>query len=329
MSQFVIDYPDIQCARARIRHHGLEPTPIHRWYAFEERSGKRGLRVYVKCENLTPIGAFKIRGALNAVMSLTEAEARYGVATHSSGNHGTAVAYAARARGIPATVVVPENASPQKMDLIRHYGAELVTCEPTQKGREEALARLVQERGRVAIHPYDHPAVMAGQGTVADEFLDDIPDLDWLFVPIGGGGLISGTAVTVRTRRPRLRLIGVEPEGANDTQRSLEAGTRIPHPAPDTVADGLRAFVGTLTFPIIQKWVDQVLTVTDPEIRNAVRWGFEELRMVVEPSAATVLAALSRTPLPERARVGLILTGGNVDPGLWASLRKDASAPGT
>ena len=328
MSDFVIDYPDIQFARSRIRRQGVGPTPVHRWYAFEERSGKRGLQVYVKCENLTAIGAFKIRGALNAVMSLTESEARRGVATHSSGNHGTAVAYAARARGIPATVVVPENASPQKMNLIRHYGAELVTCESTQKGREETLARLVEERGRVPVHPYDHPAVMAGQGTVVDEFLDSVPDLDWLFVPIGGGGLISGTAVTVRSRRPRMRLIGVEPEGANDTKRSLEAGTRTPHPAPDTVADGLRAFVGRLTFPIIQKWVDQVLTVTDQEIRQAVRWGFEELRMVVEPSAATVLAALSQTALPERARIGVILTGGNIDPGLWASLQRDASGPG-
>ncbi len=325
MAEFAIDYSDVQCARARIRRHGVEPTPVHRWSAFEERSGIRDLQVYVKCENLTAIGAFKIRGALNAVMSLTESEARCGVATHSSGNHGTAVAYAARTRGIPATVVVPAGASPQKMDLIRHYGAELVMCEPTQEGREEALAGLVREQGRVPIHPYDHPAVMAGQGTVADEFLDCVPDLDWLFVPIGGGGLISGTAVTVRTRRPQMRLVGVEPEGANDTQRSLEAGVRTKHPAPNTLADGLRAFVGALTFPVIQKWVDQVLTVTEEEIRNGVRWGFEELRLVTEPSAATVLAALAKTPVPDGARVGLILTGGNVDPDLWAGLRKGAN----
>ncbi|EQD42084.1 serine racemase, partial [mine drainage metagenome] len=234
MVDMAIDYGDIQLARSRITRYWRHPTPVLRWHAFEERADVPDLRVYVKCENLGPTGSFKIRGALNAVLSLSEHEARYGVATHSSGNHGAALAYAARIRKIPVTIVVPEGASRRKIDLIRHWGGVIVECEPTQAGREAALARVVREQGCIAIPPYDWAPVMAGQGTVADEFLDEVPALDYLLIPVGGGGLISGSAIVVRERRPSIRLIGVEPRGANDTLRSLEQGMRIPHPAPST-----------------------------------------------------------------------------------------------
>ncbi|MHB1544234.1 MAG: threonine ammonia-lyase [Gammaproteobacteria bacterium] len=320
MAEMAIDYSDIQLARSRIARYWKHPTPVVRWRAFEERTDVSGLRIYVKCENLGPTGSFKLRGALNAVLALSEHEARHGVATHSSGNHGAALAYAARIRGVPVTIVVPKGASRRKTDLIRQWGGTIVECEPTQAGREDALARVVREQGSVAIPPYDWAPVMAGQGTVTDEFLDEIPALDYLLIPVGGGGLISGAAIVARMRRPSIQLIGVEPQGANDTLRSLERGMRVPHPAPMTVADGLKAFVGELTFPIIQKMVDRVVDVTEAEITKMMLQCLEELRMVVEPSSATVFAALTKERLTPGSRVGLILSGGNVDQTLWERL---------
>lgn len=317
MNDPVVDYADIQLARSRIRRYWNDPTPVVRWHAFEERSGVLGLEVYVKCENLGPTGSFKLRGALNAVLSLSEREAACGVATHSSGNHGAALTYAARLRGIPVTIVVPRGASQRKIDLIRNWGGVIVECEATQAGREAALDRVIREQGSIPIPPYDSAPVIAGQGTVADEFLDRVPALDQLWVPIGGGGLISGSAVVVRARRPTMRLMGVEPEGANDTRRSLERGLRVPHPDPVTLADGLKAFVGALTFPIIQSMVDQVVEVTDEAIVAMMGTCLDELHMTVEPSSATVFAALAREELRPGSRIGLILSGGNVDRVLW------------
>ncbi len=320
MAEMAIDYVDVQLARSRIRRYLGDPTPILRWRAFEERAGLPGLKVYVKCENLGPTGSFKIRGALNAVLALPDHLARKGVATHSSGNHGAALAYAARIRDIPAVIVVPVGASPRKIDLIRQWGGRIVECEPTQEGRETALSRVVLEQGCVSIPPYDDAPVIAGQGTVMDEFLDEVPALDYLLVPVGGGGLISGSAIVARARCPQIRLIGVEPRGANDTLRSLARGVRTPHPAPATIADGLKAFVGALTFPIIQQMVDQVVDVTDEEIARMVLLGLEELRMVIEPSSATVFAALASLSLESACTVGVILSGGNVDRAFWERL---------
>lgn len=328
MAEFAINYSDIQIARSRISRFWKDATPILRWRAFEERSGIPDLRVHIKCENLGPTGSFKIRGALNAVLALTEQEAKRGVATHSSGNHGAALAYAARLRGIPATIVVPKDTSQRKILLIRQWGGTIVECEPTQSAREDALARLVRDRGFIAIPPYDYAPVMAGQGTVADEFFDQVPDLDSLLVPIGGGGLISGTAIAARARRQSIRVIGVEPCGANETLRSLERGTRTPHPAPATVADGLKAFVGVLTFPIIQEKVDRVVEVTDETILSMMMQCLEDLRIVVEPSSATVFAALAKEKLKPGSCVGLILSGGNVDRTLWEQLFAGSSVHG-
>lgn len=274
-----------------------------------------GARLFFKCENFQRVGAFKFRGACNAVQSLAEAEAACGVATHSSGNHGAALALAARLRGVPCTVVVPRNAPVVKRAAVAAYGADIVLCEPTLDARERALAEAVAESGQVVVHPYDDARVIAGQGTAALELVEDVPDLDVLLVPIGGGGLASGTALAVRGSSPETKVVAVEPLGADDAYRSFHSGERLPSVAPDTIADGLLTSLGVRNFELVRRHVDDIVRVSEEAIVRAMRLVWERMKVVVEPSGAVPLAALLDGALEGRAgkRIGVVLSGGNVD----------------
>ena len=273
-----------------------------------------GARLHFKCENLQKGGAFKARGATNAVFALSETQARRGVATHSSGNHGAALARAAALRGIRAYIVMPDNTSQVKRAAVSRYGAEITWCAPTLAARESAVRQVLAATGATLIHPYDDLLVMAGQGTVALELLNAVPTLDVILCPIGGGGLLSGIAFAAKTIKPGIRVIGVEPAGADDAARSLRAGHIVPVEHPDTIADGLRATVGERPFAEIRRIVDEIITVPDAAIVRAMRQIWEVLKIVVEPSGAVPYAALLGAPEALRARrIGLILSGGNVD----------------
>jgi len=273
-----------------------------------------GARLHFKCENLQKGGAFKARGATNAVFALLETQARRGVATHSSGNHGAALARAAALRGIRAYIVMPDNTSQVKRAAVSRYGAEITWCAPTLAARESTVRQVLAATGATLIHPYDDLLVMAGQGTVALELLNAVPTLDVILCPIGGGGLLSGIAFAAKTIKPGIRVIGVEPAGADDAARSLRAGHIVPVEHPDTIADGLRATVGERPFAEIRRIVDEIITVPDAAIVRAMRQIWEVLKIVVEPSGAVPYAALLGAPEALRARrIGLILSGGNVD----------------
>jgi threonine dehydratase len=300
----------IQTARRRIAPY-VRCTPVLRNETLDTLTGAQ---LWFKCENLQVGGAFKIRGAANALFSLGEQRLRAGVVTHSSGNHGAAVARAARLAGVPAWVVMPEKSSAAKLAATRDAGAEVRLCAPTLQAREHLAAQLTAERGATFVHPYDDPRVIAGQGTVALELLEQQPDLDCLLLPVGGGGLASGVATAARALRPSMRLIGVEPAGADDAQRSFRLGALAPYQAPQTIADGLRATLSQRTFGIIRRTFDDILTVSEAGILRAMRLLWQELKVVVEPSGAVPFAALLEHPLPPgAARIGVILSGGNVD----------------
>lgn len=305
-----LDLEAIRAAARRIEGVAVK-TPLHRSAAVDRETGSE---VLFKCELFQPTGAFKLRGATNAVMSLSDDEAANGVCTHSSGNHGAALAFAARERGIPCVVVMPENAVQTKVAAVRRYGAVVVFCESNQKGRESALEQVVAETGAHVVHPYDDERIMAGQGTCGYELMAQAPSLDCVLAPIGGGGLIAGTATAVKALRPGIQVWGAEPAGANDAFISMGQGERFTDIQPDTIADGLRAIVGERTFPVILERVDGIITVSDEEIVDAMRWCWRELKLVVEPSAAVPVAMLraNRAQFAGR-RVGIVLTGGNVD----------------
>jgi threonine dehydratase len=273
-----------------------------------------GARLYFKCENFQKVGAFKFRGAANAVFSLPQAEARRGVATHSSGNHAQALALAARLRGVPAHIVMPDSSPRVKVAAVQGYGARIVFCPSTQEDRERTLQQVVQETGSVFVHPYDNPKVIAGQGTCALELLEEVPELDLVLVPVGGGGLASGTALACAYLAPQVRVLAAEPKGADDAFRSLRDGRIYPSIRPQTIADGLRTSLGELTFPILRRYLAAVHTVAEATIVTAMRLIWERLKIVVEPSGAVPLAALLEG-IPEAAgkRVGVILSGGNLD----------------
>jgi threonine dehydratase len=301
---------DIEAARARIAGK-TKVTPVLTSPALDAAAGAR---LFFKCENLQQVGAFKARGAANAVFSLSDAEAERGVATHSSGNHGAALAWAAALRGVAATVVMPRGAAKPKVEQVEKLGARIVFCEPTLAAREAELARVVADTGAVAVHPYDDPAVIAGQGTAALELLDEVPDLDLVLAPVGGGGLLSGTAAAAKERRPGIRVIGAEPEGADDAARSFREGKLLPMPNPSTIADGLRAQLSQRTFDHIRRLADDVVTVSETEIIDAMRALWDRLKLVVEPSSAVPYAAIRSGKAHVRGlKVGVILTGGNVD----------------
>ena len=300
----------IQDAAARIAPYA-RVTPVLRSDALDALAGAE---LFFKCENLQRGGAFKFRGACNAVWSLDEAAAARGVATHSSGNHGNALALAAATRGIRAHVVVPEGAVRAKLEAIERAGAVLHRCAPTQAAREAAVAQLVEATGAVLVHPYADTQVMAGQGTIALELLAQAPELDALITPIGGGGLAAGVATAAHALRPGLALFAAEPAGADDAARSLARGERVTDVVPDTVCDGLRALVGETNLAALREHRVEVITVSDEETIAAMRLLWQELKLVVEVSSATAFAAIlkARERFAGR-RAGVVLTGGNVD----------------
>ena len=302
---------DITAAAARIAPH-VRRTPV---VASEHLDALHGARLVFKAENLQVMGAFKARGAANAVFSLSDAEAARGVVTHSSGNHGAAVARAARRRGIAGWVVMPRNAPRSKVANVERHGGRIVFCEPTLAAREAECARIAAETGARLVHPFDDYAVMAGQGTAALELLQDHPDLDLVLAPVGGGGLLAGTAVATKALRPTTRVVGVEPAGGGDAAESFRRRERVNWPKVETIADGLRTnCIGERNLPLLLAHVDDVVTVTEDAIVAAMRTLWEELKVVIEPSCAVPYAAIQSGRLDVRGRnVGLILTGGNVD----------------
>jgi threonine dehydratase len=301
---------DIRDAAARVG--GLiHRTPVMTCASLDRMCGAE---LFFKCENFQKSGSFKIRGATNAVFSLTDGEAGHGVATHSSGNHAAALALAAAWRGIRADVVMPEDASSVKRDAVTAYGAEIHSCPPTLEDRERTLERLIAETGAVFIHPYNDLRVICGQGTAALELLEEVGDLDTVMAPVGGGGLLSGTAIAVSALSPGTKIIGAEPRAADDAHRALRAGRILPSVKPRTIADGLLTSLGELTFPIIRKKVEDIVTVSEEAIVAAMRAAWERMKIVVEPSAAVPLGAvLSRREAVPGRRIGVILSGGNVD----------------
>ncbi len=304
-------FEDVQAAAARIAGHAHR-TPVMSRASIDAAVGAT---LFFKCENLQRSGAFKFRGACNAVMSLADDRLGAGVATHSSGNHGAALALAARLRGTTATVVMPRTASLAKKRAVHAYGGRIVECEPTQAARESTLERVLADSGAEAVPPFDDHRVIAGQGTAALELLDAERRLDALIAPVGGGGLLAGTVITARAMAPSPAVFGAEPARADDTARSFEAGRRVPLTAtPDTIADGLRTSVGHLTFPVIRGGAAGILTASEETIVRAMRLIWERMKLVVEPSGAVALAALLDHPDALRGRrVGVILSGGNLD----------------
>jgi len=301
---------DVRAAAARIAAYATV-TPVLR---NDVLNASAGASLYFKCEHLQRGGAFKFRGACNAVWSLSEDEARRGVVTHSSGNHGAALALAAATRGVPAHIVVPEGAVAAKLANIERAGGILHSCAPTIAAREETCAEVQRETGATLVHPYADARVIAGQGTIIPELLQQAPDLDVVITPVGGGGLISGCAIALRALVPGIELMGAEPAGADDAFQSLQRGERVTDVVPDTICDGLRATIGAPNFALLREHGVEVITATDSETRAAMRSIWAELKQTVEPSSALVLAALMKHRERFRGkRVGLVLTGGNVD----------------
>lgn len=273
-----------------------------------------GARVFLKCENLQKVGAFKFRGATNAVRALSDADAARGVVAHSSGNHAQALALAARMRGVPAYIVMPENAPSVKKAAVAGYGGKITLCEPTLAAREATQADVIAETGATEVHPYNNPRIIAGQGTAAMELLEDVPDLDVIMAPVGGGGLLSGTAIAATELKPGIRVIAGEPEGADDAYRSIQAGQIMPSVQPRTIADGLLTSLGSLTFPIIRDRVEQIVTVSESAIITAMRFVWERAKLVIEPSAAVPIAVLFERKIDlSGRRIGIIVSGGNVE----------------
>jgi len=303
-------FEDVLAAAERIRGH-VHRTPVMTSRAVD---GIAGARLHFKCENLQKVGAFKARGATNAVLSLDDEAAGRGVATHSSGNHAAALAYAAGIRGVPANVVMPSSAPPVKKAAVSGYGALITECEPTLQARETTLEKVVERTGATFIHAYDNPNVIAGQGTASLELITDVPDLDTVIAPVGGGGLMSGTAIAVSASRPDITIWGSEPAGADDAFRSLRDGTIYPSVEPKTIADGLLTSLSDRTFRILSERLEGILTVSEETIVRAMRLIWERMKLVVEPSGAVPLAAVLEHPehFADR-RVGLIISGGNVD----------------
>lgn len=314
-----IGLDDVRAAAARLAGH-IARTPVVRSDAWDTATG---FRVVFKCENLQRTGSFKIRGALHRLLALTPAERQRGVAAFSSGNHAQAVALAARLVGTSAVVVMPRDAPPTKVEATRAWGAEVIFYDRLTEDREAVARRLAAGSGRVLVPPFDDPAIMAGQGTAALELLEDVPDLDVLVGPVGGGGLMAGVSTVVRALRPACRIFGVEPEDAHDTWLSLRKGERVGIPPPRTLADGLRVTLpGALTFPVLQRNLEDILLVSDAELLAAVRALALQAHLVVEPSGAAGAAAVlaGKVPAPAGACVGVILSGGNVDPALLAEI---------
>jgi threonine dehydratase len=303
-------YKDIEAAAVRmagIVHH----TPVLTSSAINEMTG---LEAYFKCENFQKVGAFKYRGATNAVLSLSNEQAARGVATHSSGNHAAALALAARRKGIPCYVAMPENAPQVKIEAVRHYGAEITFCEPTLQSREDTLKEIIRKTGAVFIHPFDNFEVISGQGTAAKEFLEEIPDLNILLVPVGGGGLLSGSSIAAKSMKPGILVYGCEPANADDAFRSFHSGKIHPSVKPNTVADGLLTSLSELTFSIIRENTDDIYTVSEASILYAMRLIWQRMKIIIEPSSAVPVAVmLEHKDQFAGEKTGIIISGGNCD----------------
>ena len=306
----MLDLDDIRRAHDRIRPH-VHRTPVLTSARLDEASGGS---LYFKCENFQKVGAFKARGATNAVFALDDETARRGVATHSSGNHAAALARAAKLRGIDAHIVMPSNTLKVKVRAVEGYGGRIIFCEPNQRAREETCARVMAETGATLIHPFENEDVMAGQGTVAVELLEEVPNLDLILCPVGGGGVLSGIAVAAKALRPEIKVIAVEPAGAADAAESFRQGRLVSDVKKETIADGLRTNIGGMNFAIVQRYVDDVVTVSEESIVAGMRTIWETMKLIVEPSGAVPYAAVMEKRVQVQGkRVGLVLTGGNVD----------------
>jgi threonine dehydratase/serine racemase len=312
MTTYAVTIDDIQAAARRIAGIAHQ-TPIMTCATFDRLAGRK---LFFKCEQWQKVGAFKFRGACNAVMKLSDADARKGVVTHSSGNHAQALALAAKLRGIPAHIVMPRNATPVKRRAVEGYGANVIECEPTLVAREVKVAEVQEKTGAILIPPYNHPDVIAGQGTVALELLAELPELDAIVAPIGGGGLVSGVTVAAKALKPAIRVFAAEPLGADDAARSKALGEFIQQTAPQTIADGLLTSMGDLTWPVVRDLVEAVVTVREDEIVSAMRLTWERAKLLIEPSSAVAVAAVL-TPFFQSLKginkVGVILSGGNAN----------------
>jgi len=301
---------DIRQAAERIRPYAHR-TPVLTNASLNQQVGAQ---VFLKCENFQKVGAFKFRGACNAVYSLSDEEAVRGVCTHSSGNHAAALALAARMRGIPAYIVMPNNAPSVKKNAVKGYDGLITFCEPTLEARESTLDSIRLETDATVVHPYNDERVITGQGTAALELLEDVPDLDVIIAPVGGGGLLSGTAIAATEIKKGIRVIAAEPEMADDAFRSMQAGEIIPSKNPKTIADGLLTSLGTLTFPIIQQRVEQIVTVSETGIIASMKYVWERAKIIIEPSSAVAVGVLWEKKIDlSGLKVGVIISGGNVD----------------
>ncbi|MGK9339518.1 beta-hydroxyaspartate dehydratase BhcB [Sinorhizobium meliloti] len=310
MAIYIPTLSDMNAAHARIKPH------IHRTPVLTSRfiNSLVGAELFFKCENLQKAGAFKVRGAANAVFGLSDEQAAKGVATHSSGNHGTCLAYAAGRRGIPCTVVMPRTAPQAKKDAVRGYGAKVVECEPSTSSREAVFAEVVAATGAEFVHPYNDPRVIAGQATCSKELIEQVTGLQAVIAPIGGGGMVSGTCLTLSNLAPHIKIYAAEPEQADDAYRSFKAGHIIADDAPNTVADGLKVPLKDLTWHFVRNHVTDVLTASEEEIIDAMKLIWKRMKIVMEPSSAVPLATiLKNKDLFAGKRVGVIITGGNVD----------------
>jgi len=319
-----ITFSDIEAAAARLRGVAHR-TPVMTSRTADEMTGAQ---LYFKCENLQRMGAFKFRGAYNALAQFTPPQKKGGVIAFSSGNHAQAIALSARLLGMPALIVMPQDAPPLKIAATKGYGAEVILYDRYTQDREALGAQLAAERGMTLIPPYDHPHVMAGQGTAALELVQDVGGIDVLLVCVGGGGLISGCAVAAKHLSPDCRVIGVEPEAGNDVQQSLRKGEIVHIDVPKTIADGAQTqHAGRLTFPVIQALVNDILTVSDGQLVGTMRFFMERMKLVVEPTGCLGAAAALEGVMPLRGqRVGVILSGGNIDATRYAQLLLDAPA---
>jgi len=301
---------DIKRAHTRVARHVLQ-TPVLTSHSIDEMVDAK---VYFKCENFQKVGAFKMRGAVNAIFSIVPEDRTKGFATHSSGNHAQAVALASKMAGVKAYIVMPSNSAEVKKNAAIGYGAEVIFCEPTLKSREDTLKKVIAETGAIFIPPYDHPDIVAGQATAAKELMEEVVDLNVVMAPVGGGGLLSGTALACHYLSPKTVVIGGEPELADDAYQSVKKGKLMPAKPPVTIADGLRTSLSPLTFEIIRNHVKEIVTVSEVEIVDAMRIIWERMKIIIEPSCAVPFAALLKRKADFKGqKVGIILTGGNVD----------------
>ena len=306
----MVSLKDIESAHKRIQPF-IHRTPVLTNTSLNDETGAN---LFFKCENFQKAGSFKIRGATNAVELLSNNDFNKGVATTSSGNHGAALSMAVSRRGGTTKVVMPHNTPLIKVNNVKRNGGEVVWCDPDQKYRESVLKEVVDKTGSTVIHPYNDERIMAGQGTCAKELLEDVPKLDAIVSPVSGGGLLSGSLIAAKTMRPSIKVYGAEPKEADDAYRSLKKGSIVANKTIDTICDGLRAQIGTKTFPVIQELVDEIITIDEQEVVESLRMVWERLKIIVEPSCSITLAlVLKRKALFEGQNVGLILSGGNVD----------------